>query len=69
MIGHVTSSYFGARIGRSFALGLVQNGPLGDTASGSGRPLPDRPIAARICRRCLRSRGRAARRLADTGKR
>ena len=48
MIGHVTSSYFGARIGRSFALGLVQNG-----RSRHGErvwaPLPDRPIAARIC--------------------
>jgi sarcosine oxidase subunit alpha len=48
MIGHVTSSYFGARIGRSFALGLVQNG-----RSRHGErvwaPLPDRTIAARIC--------------------
>jgi len=26
MLGHVTSSYFGARIGRSFALALVENG-------------------------------------------
>ncbi len=26
MIGHVTSSYFGARIGRSFALALVEGG-------------------------------------------
>src|SRR5204863_1855113 len=26
MIGHVTSSYFGARIGRGFALAMVQNG-------------------------------------------
>jgi sarcosine oxidase, subunit alpha len=26
MVGHVTSSYFGARIGRSFALALVQGG-------------------------------------------
>jgi sarcosine oxidase, subunit alpha len=44
----VTSSYFGARIGRSFALGLVQNG-----RSRHGErvwaPLPDHAIAARIC--------------------
>jgi sarcosine oxidase subunit alpha len=26
MLGHVTSSYFGARIGRGFALGLVKGG-------------------------------------------
>jgi sarcosine oxidase subunit alpha len=26
MLGHVTSSYFGARIGRSFALAMVQGG-------------------------------------------
>ena len=33
MLGHVTSSYFGARIGRSFALALVKGGRdrLGDT--------------------------------------
>ncbi|HEV8029900.1 MAG TPA: sarcosine oxidase subunit alpha family protein [Stellaceae bacterium] len=30
MIGHVTSSYFGARIGRSFALALVENGRARD---------------------------------------
>jgi len=48
MIGHVTSSYFGARIGRSFALALVEAG-----RSRHGEPvwapLPDRIIAARIC--------------------
>jgi sarcosine oxidase subunit alpha len=48
MIGHVTSSYFGARLGRSFALALVEAG-----RSRHGEPvwapLPDRIIAARIC--------------------
>ncbi|HXC88858.1 MAG TPA: sarcosine oxidase subunit alpha family protein [Stellaceae bacterium] len=48
MIGHVTSSYFGARIGRGFALALVAGGrdlhglPV-------WAPLADRTIAARIC--------------------
>src|SRR5206468_1121926 len=44
----VTSSYFGARIGRGFAIGLVQNGR---TRHGERvwAPLPDRVIAARIC--------------------
>src|SRR5437763_1587147 len=48
IIGHVTSSYFGARIGRSFALALVQNGR---TRHGERvwAPLPDHTIAARIC--------------------
>ena len=48
MIGHVTSSYFGARIGRSFALALVEAGRArhGDQVWA---PLPDRLIAARIC--------------------
>jgi sarcosine oxidase subunit alpha len=48
MIGHVTSSYFGARIGRSFALALVANGRAryGQTVWA---PLPDRTVAARIC--------------------
>ena len=48
MIGHVTSSYFGARIGRSFALALVKGG-----RARHGEPvwasLPGRTIAARIC--------------------
>jgi len=48
MIGHVTSSYFGPRLGRSFALALVKAG-----RSRHGEPvwapLPDRIIAARIC--------------------
>ena len=48
MIGHVTSGYFGARIGRSFALALVANGRAryGQTVWA---PLPDRTLAARIC--------------------
>jgi sarcosine oxidase, subunit alpha len=48
MIGHVTSSYFGARIGRSFALALVQNGRARH-GERIWAPLPDRTIAARIC--------------------
>src|SRR5205085_2269100 len=47
-IGHVTSSYFGARIERSFALALVKAG-----RARHGEPvwatLPDRAVAARIC--------------------
>jgi sarcosine oxidase, subunit alpha len=48
MIGHVTSSYFGARIGRSFALALVENGRArhGETVWA---PLPGGAVAARIC--------------------
>jgi sarcosine oxidase subunit alpha len=47
-IGHVTSSYFGARIGRSFALALVQGGRArhGETVWAY---LPDRAVPARIC--------------------
>src|SRR5712691_8201467 len=48
MIGHVTSSYFGARIGRSFALALVESGRSRHGAP-VWAPLPDRIIAARIC--------------------
>jgi sarcosine oxidase subunit alpha len=48
MIGHVTSSYYGARIGRGFALALVAGG-----RSSHGErvwaQLPDRTVAARIC--------------------
>jgi sarcosine oxidase, subunit alpha len=48
MIGHVTSSYFGARLGRSFALALVEAG-----RSRHGEPvwaaLPDRIVAAHVC--------------------
>jgi sarcosine oxidase subunit alpha len=48
-IGHVTSSYYGARIGHSFALALVADG-----RARHGEPvwatLPDGAIAARICR-------------------
>ena len=47
MVGHVTSSYFGARIGRSFALALVKGGRArtGETVFA---PLPDRTIEATI---------------------
>jgi sarcosine oxidase subunit alpha len=48
MIGHVTSSYFGARIDRSFALALVKNGRARH-GEPVWAPLPDRVIAARIC--------------------
>jgi sarcosine oxidase, subunit alpha len=48
MIGHVTSSYFGARIGRSFALALVQGG-----RARHGQPVwawhDGRATPARIC--------------------
>jgi sarcosine oxidase subunit alpha len=48
MIGHVTSSYFGARIGRSFALALIANGRAryGQTVWA---PLPEGTVAVRIC--------------------
>jgi sarcosine oxidase subunit alpha len=48
MVGHVTSSHIGPRIGRSFALALVKGGRArhGDMIWA---PLPDRIIAARIC--------------------
>jgi len=48
MIGHVTSSYFGARLGRSFALALVEGG-RGRHGEPVWAPLRDRIIAARIC--------------------
>jgi sarcosine oxidase subunit alpha len=48
ILGHVTSSYFGARVGRSFALALVEAG-----RSRHGEPVwaafPDRVVACRIC--------------------
>ena len=48
MIGHVTSSYFGARIGRSFALALVEGG-----RARHGEPVwawhDGRSFPARIC--------------------
>jgi sarcosine oxidase subunit alpha len=47
MIGHVTSSYFGARIGRSFALALVAGGRARHGERVWAR-LPDRTTAARI---------------------
>ena len=48
MIGHVTSSYYGPRLGRSFALALVAGG-----RSRHGQPvwapLPDRIVMAHLC--------------------
>jgi sarcosine oxidase, subunit alpha len=48
MIGHVTSSYYGPRLGRSFALALVEGG-----RSRHGEPvwasLADRIVAAHLC--------------------
>jgi sarcosine oxidase subunit alpha len=48
MIGHVTSSYFGARIGRNFALALVAGGRARH-GEPVWAPLVDRVVAARIC--------------------
>jgi sarcosine oxidase subunit alpha len=48
IVGHVTSSYFGARIGRSFALALVKDGRARH-GEPVWAPLPDRTVAARIC--------------------
>jgi sarcosine oxidase, subunit alpha len=48
MIGHVTSSYFGARIGRGFALALVKDGRARH-GEPVWAPLPGRTVAARIC--------------------
>ena len=48
MIGHVTSSYFGARLGRSFALALVAGG-RGRHGEPVWAPLPDRTVAAHLC--------------------
>ncbi len=48
MIGHVTSSYYGARIGRGFALALVAGGRARH-GEKVWAPLPDRIVAARIC--------------------
>jgi sarcosine oxidase subunit alpha len=48
MIGHVTSSYFGARLGRSFALALVEGG-RDRHGEPVWAPLPDRIVAANIC--------------------
>jgi len=48
IIGHVTSSYFGPRIGRSFALGLVKGGRARH-GEQVWAPMPDRgPVAARL---------------------
>jgi sarcosine oxidase subunit alpha len=48
MVGHVTSSYFGARLGRSFALALVEGGRARH-GNPVWAPLPDRIVAAHIC--------------------
>ena len=48
MIGHVTSSYYGARIGRGFALALVAGGRARH-GERVWAPLPGRTVAARIC--------------------
>jgi sarcosine oxidase subunit alpha len=48
MVGHVTSSYFGARIGRGFALALVKDGRARH-GEPVWAPLPGRIVAARIC--------------------
>jgi sarcosine oxidase, subunit alpha len=46
-IGHVTSSYYGARVSRSIALALLENGRerLGEAVFAA---LADRLIAARV---------------------
>jgi len=48
MIGHVTSSYYGARLGRSFALALVEGGRARH-GEPVWAPLPDRIVAAHLC--------------------
>jgi sarcosine oxidase subunit alpha len=48
MVGHVTSSYFGARISRSFALALVRDGRARH-GEPVWAPLPNRIVPARIC--------------------
>jgi sarcosine oxidase, subunit alpha len=48
MIGHVTSSYFGPRLGRSFALALVEGGRARH-GERVWAPLPERIVAAQIC--------------------
>ena len=48
MIGHVTSSYYGARLGRSFALALVEGGRARH-GEPVWAPLADRIVAAHIC--------------------
>jgi sarcosine oxidase subunit alpha len=48
MIGHVTSSYYGPRLGRSFALALVEGG-RSRHGQAVWAPLPDRIFAARLC--------------------
>jgi sarcosine oxidase subunit alpha len=48
MIGHVTSSYSGARLGRSFALALVAGG-RGRHGQPVWASLPGRTVAAHLC--------------------
>ena len=48
MIGHVTSSHYGPRLGRSFALAVVEGGRA-RYGEPVWAPLSDRIIAARIC--------------------
>jgi sarcosine oxidase, subunit alpha len=47
MVGHVTSSYRSAALGRTFALAMVKRGRerIGETVHA---PLEDRGVAARI---------------------
>ena len=47
MVGHVTSSYMSAALGRAFALGLVKGGTrrAGDTLYA---PLEDRTVAVTV---------------------
>ncbi len=48
VIGHVTSTYHGPRLGRGFALALVENGRARH-GQPVWAPLPDRVVAARVC--------------------
>ena len=52
MVGHVTSSYRSAALGRTFALALVKGGRerIGEVVHA---PLAEPPIAARIVPSCL----------------
>jgi sarcosine oxidase subunit alpha len=52
MLGHVSSSYRSAALGRSFALALLQSGRarIGELVYA---PLPGPPIAARVVEPCL----------------
>lgn len=48
MIGHVTSSYWSATLGRSIAMALVKDGRerIGETLHV---PMPGRTITAKVC--------------------